>query len=230
MASKIAAMPPDASRRTAAKPAPRRPPRASATRPYLRAEDRRRQLLDTAAGIAGTEGVDRLTIVGLAKAAGVSRQLVYDHFSDLQGLVGAVLAERFTAIDDSIYATISRPGAHDSPEQEIAVALEAARGFLELPPGDRHILRSVLSATDAPAHELNPLALQLRARSIRRWRPFIGETARTWALVNALDGLADLVATGELDVEPALEEFAFLIRATREAAGRGSAPSRRRKR
>ena len=206
-------MPPRTTRRKAVEPAPARPRRA--TRPYLRAEDRRRQLLDAAGAIAGSEGVDRLTIVGLAKAAGVSRQLVYDHFSDLRGLVGAVLVERFTSIDNAIYEAISRPDAHDSPEREMTVALEAARGFLELPPGDRHILRSVLSTTDAPAHELNGLALQLRARSIRRWQPFIGEASRTWALVNALDGLADLVATGELDIEHALEDFAFLVSAAR---------------
>ena len=77
----------------------------------------------------------------------------------------------------------------------------------------------MLSTTDAPAHELNALAVQLRARSIRRWQPFAtGEPSRTWALVNALDGLGDLVATGELDVEDALEEFAFLVSAARAVA------------
>ncbi len=202
-----------------------RPPRA-----YLRSDERRRQLLESAAQIAGSEGVDRLTIVGLAKAAGVSRQLVYDHFSDLQGLVRAMLAERFRVIDNAIYAAITRPDAHESPQRERAVALEAARGFLELPAGDRHVLRSVLSATDTPGHELHPLALQLRARSIRRWLPFMGgeradagAEARTWALVNALAGIGDLVGTGELGVEEGLEQFELLLRATL-AAGRGTGP------
>ena len=84
----------------------------------------------------------------------------------------------------------------------------AARGFLELSREDRHLLRSVLSTTDAPAHELHPLAVTLRERSIRRWRPLFGADGRrgdprprAWALVNALDGLGDLVATGELDVD-----------------------------
>lgn len=195
-----------------------------ATRPYLRAEDRRRQLLGVAAQIAGSEGVDRLTIVGLAKAAGVSRQLVYDHFSDLQGLVGAVLADRFTMIDNAVYESISAPGAFDGPEHAIETALAAARGFLELSREDRHLLRSVLSTTDAPAHELNPLALMLRTRSIKRWRQALGgelepsSQARAWALANALDGLGDLVATGELEVEEGLAEFEFLLRATIAAA------------
>jgi AcrR family transcriptional regulator len=186
--------------------------------------ERRRQLLAVATRIAGTEGVDRLTIVGLAKAAGVSRQLVYDHFSDLQGLVGAVLADRFTAIDDAIYESISAPGAFEDREHAIAVALEAAHGFLALSREDRHLLRSVLSTTDAPAHELNPLALALRARSIKRWRPVVGgdqepsSRPRAWALANALDGLGDLVATGDIDAGAALAEFEFLLRATLSAA------------
>jgi AcrR family transcriptional regulator len=202
--------------RASAKP---RGPRPPGTRSYLRSEDRRRQLLEVATRIAGSEGVDRLTIVGLAKAAGVSRQLVYDHFSDLQGLVRAVLAERFTVIDNQIYESISAPGAFDSPEHAIDVALGAARGFLELSREDRHLLRSVLSTTDAPAHELNPIATLLRSRSIKRWQPLLGSElqpgsrARAWALVNATDGLGDLVATGELTVEAALEEFEFILRA-----------------
>jgi AcrR family transcriptional regulator len=203
--------------------------RTPARRPYLRSEDRRRQLLAVATQIAGTEGVDRLTIVGLAKAAGVSRQLVYDHFSDLQGLLGAVLADRFTVIDNAIYESISAPGAFADPDSAVEVALGAARGFLELSREDRHLLRSVLSTTDAPAHELNPLAVTLRERSIKRWRPLFGDgedalvRPRAWALVNALDGLGDLVATGELDVDGALGEFEFLLRATLAASGRGPA-------
>ena len=216
---------PSSARRAAARPA--------GTRPYLRSEDRRRQLLDVAARIAGSEGVDRLTVVGLAKAAGVSRQLVYDHFSDLQGLVGAVLADRFTVIDNAIYESISAPGAFADPEHAIELALGAARGFLELSHEDRHLLRSVLSTTDAPAHELNPLASLLRARSIKRWRPLLGgelepsSEARAWALVNAINGLGDLVATDDLTVEGALEEFEFIVRAMLAASRNASAKTHR---
>ena len=231
-------MPTQKTARTAT--APRRAAeRKTGTRPYLRSEDRRRQLLEVATRIAGREGVDRLTIVGLAKEAGVSRQLVYDHFSDLRGLVGAVLLDRFAAIDDAIFATISRPGAFDDPDEAVAVTLDAARGFIGLSREDRHILRSVLTNTDAPDHELNELALLLRARSIRRWQPALGgegqprSQARAWALVNALNGLGDLVSTGELTAAQALEEFAVLLRASvavkrpvaraRRSAGAGAA-------
>jgi AcrR family transcriptional regulator len=200
----------------AARRAVKSPP--AKTRPYLRAEDRRRQLIEVAATIAGSEGVERLTIVGLAKAAGVSRQLVYDHFSDLSGLVWAVLLDRFTTIDLAIHEAIHRPREEGAPVDPGAPAMEAARGFLELSREDRHILRSVLTVTDAPAHELNALALQLRERSIGRWNNVLGggsearSRARTWALVNAVNGLGDMISTGELDVDEALEEFEYLLR------------------
>lgn len=187
-------------------------------RPYLRSEDRRRQLIEVAATIAGSEGVERLTIVGLAKAAGVSRQLVYDHFSDLSGLVWAVLLDRFTAIDMAIHEAIHRPRPAGTPADPAVPAMEAARRFLELSREDRHILRSVLTVTDAPAHELNGLALQLRERSIGRWNDVLGggaqarSRARTWALVNAVNGLGDMISTSELTVEEALEEFEYLLR------------------
>ncbi len=226
---------------TATKPrAPKKPDERRAamppagTRPYLRSEDRRRQLLDVATRIAGREGVERLTIVGLAKAAGVSRQLVYDHFQDLQGLVRAVLADRFTVVDNAIYRVVSRPGAFASPEDAIASALEAARAFLELSREDRHILRSVLTATDATDHELNELALMLRERSIKRWQPMLGGSgepssrARAWALANALNGLADLLSTGELDVDAALEEFAALLRQSVSPGGATKVSRRKR--
>jgi AcrR family transcriptional regulator len=190
---------------------------ATAPRQYLRSADRRRQLLEVASRIAGKEGVERLTIVGLAKEAGVSRQLVYDHFSDLSGLVWALLLDRFTVVDEAIHAAIHNPD-HAATGDPVAPALEAARRFLELSREDRHILRSVLTTTDAPAHELNALALQLRERSIGRWNSVLGggeearSRARTWAIVNAVNGLGDLLSTGELTVEEALLEFEHLLR------------------
>jgi AcrR family transcriptional regulator len=185
------------------------------TRPYLRAEDRRRQLLEVAASIAGQEGLEQLTIVGLANAAGVSRQLVYDHFSDLSSLVAAMLMHHFAAVDEAVARSIlpeSHPDALQTP-------LEAARRFLELSREDRHILRNLMIYTDVPQHELSTLAVEMRERTIDRWSLIVGAPddvgtrARIWALVLALHGLSDLVSTGVLSVDQALADFAALFEA-----------------
>jgi AcrR family transcriptional regulator len=185
------------------------------TRPYLRAEDRRRQLLEAAARIAGQEGLEQLTIVGLANEAGVSRQLVYDHFSDLSSLVAAMLMHHFAAVDEAVARSIlpeSHPDALHTP-------LEAARRFLELSREDRHILRNLMIYTDVPQHELSALAVEMRERSIDRWSLIVGAPddvgtrARIWALVHSLHGLSDLVSTGVLSVDQALGDFAALFEA-----------------
>ena len=81
-----------------------------ARRPYLRAADRRRQLLDAAMTIAGRDGIERITMVAVAAEAGVSRQLLYEHFSDLETLVVTLLLDRFAALDATISAAIVASG------------------------------------------------------------------------------------------------------------------------
>jgi AcrR family transcriptional regulator len=197
-----------------AAPASDRPPR-DGTRPYLRADDRRRQLLDVAARIAGRDGLEQLTIVGLANAAGVSRALVYDHFSDLSSLVAAMLMHHFAAVD----AAVARSILPESNPDPLHTPLQAARRFLELSPEDRHILRSLMAHTDVPGHELSALAIEMRERSIDRWSQILGASddlgtrTRIWALVHSLHGLGDLVSTGVLSVEQALADFTALFEA-----------------
>jgi AcrR family transcriptional regulator len=64
------------------------------TRSYLRAADRKSHLLDVGATIVREKGWESLTIVDLARRAGVSRQLVHQYFGDLERLA-LELAERF---------------------------------------------------------------------------------------------------------------------------------------
>ena len=186
-----------------------------APRQYLRAEQRRHQLLEAAARIAGREGLEQLTIVGVANTAGVSRQLVYDHFSDLSSLVAAMLMHHFAAVDEAVARSIL-PESNPDP---LHTPLQAARRFLELSREDRHILRNLMAYTDLPGHELSALAIEMRERSIDRWSMILGASddlaarARIWALVHSLHGLGDLVSTDVLSVEDALADFASLFEA-----------------
>ncbi|WWW35292.1 TetR/AcrR family transcriptional regulator [Stenotrophomonas rhizophila] len=61
----------------------------------LSSAQRRRQLLDTALSIVREEGADSLTLGHLAKRAGVSKPVVYDHF----GTRSVLLIELYKSID-----------------------------------------------------------------------------------------------------------------------------------
>ncbi len=187
-------------------PAPKAKPR-----PYLRAAERHKQLIDAAARIAAREGLDRLSMVGVATEAGVSRQLVYEHFPDLSAMVVALLFDRFGEIDETIAAAVAgSTGGLDA-------ALLAARSILSLPPEHRHLLRALLAHVGVPEHSLSELAERLRERVIDRWTSALRADqdpearALTWALANATFGLGDLVAAADITLEQALGQLSTLI-------------------
>ncbi|WP_299652879.1 TetR/AcrR family transcriptional regulator [uncultured Jannaschia sp.] len=79
-------------------------------------EERRSQLLDVALAIVRDEGADRLTLGYLARCAGVSKPVPYDHFGDRSGLLIELYrwidTERVNAFRDAL---ISRdPGADEA--------------------------------------------------------------------------------------------------------------------
>src|SRR5471032_1099522 len=113
------------------------PRSAAETRPYLRAEDRRSQLLAAAAVLVGRAGLGGLTMAGVATEAGVSRQWVYEHFSDLDDLYRALILDRFAALDASIDAATRRLTG-------IELVTFAARRLFALAPADRWILRALV--------------------------------------------------------------------------------------
>jgi AcrR family transcriptional regulator len=197
--------------------------RGSATRPYLRAPDRERQLLDVAAEIVGEGGVEKLAMAGLAERAGVSRQLVYTHFSDLESLVRALILDRLSAVDRHIAVALAKGPGRAEPAIRFAT-----RAFLSLEPGDRRILRALLVQAGNPHHELSALGSALRERMIDRWVPVVGaeqpagtelpSRAQVWAIINALFGLGDMVDDETVSPDQAVEVVAQI---SARVAGRG---------
>ena len=59
--------------------------------PRLPAEDRRRQLLETALGLFSKKGFDGTTTKEIAAAAGVTEAIIFRHFPTKQELYSAVL-------------------------------------------------------------------------------------------------------------------------------------------
>jgi AcrR family transcriptional regulator len=61
----------------------------------MASRQRRRAPLDVATEMVGRSGWSALTMTGLAKEVGVSRQLVYDHFEDGTGLLLSTIRHLF---------------------------------------------------------------------------------------------------------------------------------------
>jgi AcrR family transcriptional regulator len=181
-------------------------------RPYLRAGERRTQLLAAAASVVGRHGLASLTMAGVATEAGVSRQWVYEHFSDLDDLYRALILDRFAVLDAAIDAAKARLRGE-------ALALFAARQVFALAPADRRVLQALVSGVGWNHPELTSIEGTLRERILERWTGFVMTTGRqapearavVWTLVNATFGLADQIERESLPVERAVEVLALLI-------------------
>lgn len=190
-------------------------------RPYLRADERRRLLLNVATAIALRDGLEKLSMAGLAADAGVSRQLVYDYFGDLPGLVAAVLVDRFLESGTASTFASADPQFGSSSGFPTQGALHVAHQFLLTSSQERRLLRAVLQYANVPEHELRQLSAQIRTRITDRWTAVYGSEkdpdfiVTVWALVNALFGISEMVDAGVIDVEQGLEHLSKMI----EAAG-----------
>jgi AcrR family transcriptional regulator len=194
---------------------------STTTRPYLRADARRRHLLDAALALFVRDGYAGLTMSALADEAGVSRRLVYDPFPDLTALYDAFYTDRTERHLAGIEVAIAR-GAGD-----VEAAFTAAfTRMLAIPPDDRRAIRLVL--TDVGRRDLDDLRARLRTHVERRWLSAVAgrrdrrtARARLWMLVNGLFELADLVDRDEIAASTATTLAADVARATAGTDPRG---------
>jgi AcrR family transcriptional regulator len=70
----------------------------------------RRELLDTAAAIAATEGPSAIALRDLARRAGVSHAAPAHHFGDKRGLLTALAAEGFAGLTEGLREALARGG------------------------------------------------------------------------------------------------------------------------
>jgi AcrR family transcriptional regulator len=123
---------------------------ANATRKRLSAAERREQLLEVTKEIVGESGFHAVSIEAVARRAGITRPVVYEHFGDLPGLLEA-LVDREGGRALAQLATVL-PGAVE-PGGSLRDALRAAlNGYLEAVAADPVTWRLVLMPPEgAPA-------------------------------------------------------------------------------
>jgi AcrR family transcriptional regulator len=201
----------------------RKPP---ATRTYLRAADRKSHLLDVGVGIVRARGWERLSIAGVARKAGVSRQLVHQYFGDLESLA-LDLAERF---EDEVYETAAT-AIERHPHDFSAAMRETLERFL-IGMREERLAYADLLTGHWYRPRLKPPLRQVRARKRRRlveiWAQFYervnGLPRRQAEALSSFqyDGLRGLVAqvdAGLLDADEAVSLFIDVLGAAIERLG-----------
>ncbi len=115
----------------------------------LTREERREQLLDVTRAIVGADGFHAVSIDRVAREAGISRPIVYEHFEDLAGLLQALLLREGLRARAQIDALIPAR-APNLPVDE--VLLETLGAYLEAVASDPITWRLMLMPPEgAPA-------------------------------------------------------------------------------
>lgn len=167
----------------------------------MTAGGRRRQLLEVTKEMVGTRGFHAVTIEAVARAAGVSRPVVYEHFGDLRGLLEALVDLISTTALAQLARVLPTQIAGREPR---GVLLGALRGYLEVAQADpvtwRLVLMPAEGAPRSAAEKISTGRSQVVAQLAEAVAPgFVGEgrvpdpelTAR--ALVTVADEMVRLV-------------------------------------
>ena len=168
-------------------------------------EERLRQLLDVAWQLVREEGTDALTLGRLAEQAGVTKPVVYDHFTTRPGLL-AVLYQEFDARQTALMDT-----ALEASEPTLASkAMVIASSYVDcvLLQG-REIPGVIAALTSSP--ELEKIKREYEAIFMGKCRnallPFAGTgdiaPASLRAMLGAAEALSHAAATGEITAEQA---------------------------
>jgi AcrR family transcriptional regulator len=191
-------------------------PRAAkhAPRPYLPAPQRHEQLLDTAGRLVRRGGWGALSMQGLAAAAGVSRQLVYEHFATADDLYLATLTHLFERVYASTDAIVRSGAPIDDTVRRAFTVL------LDLPAEERRALRALAMEADPGRRSLARARTRLRGRIAALWVPYVRRqtgvseaesAALAWMLTTAAWGLSDTIGDGTLERSRAVELFARFV-------------------
>ena len=108
----------------------------------MTAAERREQLLDVTRQLVAEQGFHDLSIEAIAKHAGITRPVIYQHFEDLDALLEAMLEREALRALGQLSAIL--PGELPTDGDRGAGLLAALRGYLETIQADPETWRLVL--------------------------------------------------------------------------------------
>ncbi|KGT86527.1 TetR family transcriptional regulator [Erwinia typographi] len=184
----------------------------SLTRQRLSREERHRQLVEVAWRIIREEGTEALTLGYLAKQAGVTKPVVYDHFTSRSGLLGALYTEydrRQTALMDAII------GKTEPLAEKLAAVI--ANAYIECVLLQGREMPSVMAAL-AGTPELEQIRQDYAATFTAKCRELFAPFSRhplsdaaLRAMLGSAEGLSWAVVNGVITAQQAKDELFHVI-------------------
>jgi AcrR family transcriptional regulator len=142
----------------------------------LPAAVRREQLLDVTKEIAVRRGFHAVSIDAVARAAGISRPIVYDHFRDLPGLLEALVEREAERAREQLEAVMPTEIARGDARGAL---LDAQRRYLEAAQSDPATWRLVLMPPEGAPESMREQIAAGRAEAVatlaEALRPVLGE-------------------------------------------------------
>jgi len=167
---------------------PQPPTDAAKTRrryaPRMAPEKRREQLIDAALSVIVEQGYEGVSIESIARSAGVTRPVIYDHFANLGRLLQALIereeAYALAQLDDVV------PSAPQTAGDPPALFAAGVRRFLDAVTSRPDTWRIILLPPEGTPAIVREHVETNRARLLARLTEFVG-----WAVAQA-DIRADL--------------------------------------
>jgi AcrR family transcriptional regulator len=131
----------------------------------MSAQERRRQLLEVTRAIVAERGFHAVSIEAVARRAGITRPIVYGHFTDLGGLLEALVDQESERALGQLAAVLPTDlGAGDPRE----LLLGALRGYLEAVQAEPITWRLVLMPPEGAPPVLRDRIAQGRAAVVEQ--------------------------------------------------------------
>ncbi len=115
----------------------------------LPAAKRREQLLDVTKAIVTERGFAAVSIEAVARGAGITRPVIYGHFTDLQGLLEALLRRESARALRQLQAILPTDLTAGDPREQLLAALEGYLAAVAEDPGTWRLL--LMPPEGAPA-------------------------------------------------------------------------------
>lgn len=186
---------------------------SQSTRQRLSRQERYTQLIEVAWHIIREEGTEALTLGHLAERAGITKPVVYDHFTSRSGLFAALYREYDLRSTARMDAQLSQ--TEPVLEKLAAVIADAYIECVLLSGREMPSVIAALSGTPELEQIRQEYATTFTEKCRTLFTPFYnGNTLQTpalWAMLGAAEGLSWAVVIGKISAQQAKDELVQVI-------------------